>query len=123
MCDPPGCVEADGARADEFRQAALDGGELIGADLPLPPGAQLVEDGFALAHDLEAERRDPQALAAGVPGVGVAGDVAAVLQRGTDIDEFSRGYARPDGWRGAPGLYRSMLRKARRSGSSPNHPA
>jgi pimeloyl-ACP methyl ester carboxylesterase len=27
-----------------------------------------------------------------------------------DIDEFVRTYARPDGWRGATGLYRSMLR-------------
>ena len=27
-----------------------------------------------------------------------------------DIDEFARTYARPDGWRGAIGLYRSMLR-------------
>ena len=26
-----------------------------------------------------------------------------------DIDEFVRTYARPDGWRGAIGLYRSML--------------
>lgn len=26
-----------------------------------------------------------------------------------DIDEFARTYARPDGWRGAAGLYRSML--------------
>ncbi|WP_250034801.1 alpha/beta fold hydrolase [Paractinoplanes maris] len=28
-----------------------------------------------------------------------------------DIDEFARTYARPDGWRGAAGLYRSMLRE------------
>lgn len=28
-----------------------------------------------------------------------------------DIDEFVRSYARPDGWRGAIGLYRSMLRE------------
>jgi pimeloyl-ACP methyl ester carboxylesterase len=28
-----------------------------------------------------------------------------------DIDEFARNYARPDGWRGAIGLYRSMLRE------------
>ncbi|MEV5897761.1 alpha/beta fold hydrolase [Nonomuraea fuscirosea] len=28
-----------------------------------------------------------------------------------DIDEFARAYARPDGWRGAIGLYRSMLRE------------
>jgi pimeloyl-ACP methyl ester carboxylesterase len=27
-----------------------------------------------------------------------------------DLDEFVRTYARPDGWRGATGLYRSMLR-------------
>jgi pimeloyl-ACP methyl ester carboxylesterase len=26
-----------------------------------------------------------------------------------DLDEFTRGYARPGGWRGAAGLYRSML--------------
>lgn len=26
-----------------------------------------------------------------------------------DIEEFARGYARPNGWRGAVGLYRSML--------------
>ena len=31
--------------------------------------------------------------------------------RDIDIDEFSRGYARPDGWRGAAGLYQSMLRE------------
>jgi len=29
----------------------------------------------------------------------------------TDIDEFARTYARPDGWRGATGLYQSMLRE------------
>jgi pimeloyl-ACP methyl ester carboxylesterase len=28
-----------------------------------------------------------------------------------DIEEFARTYARPDGWRGASGLYRSMLRE------------
>jgi pimeloyl-ACP methyl ester carboxylesterase len=28
-----------------------------------------------------------------------------------DIGEFARTYARPDGWRGAAGLYRSMLRE------------
>ena len=27
----------------------------------------------------------------------------------TDIDEFVRTYSRPDGWRGAIGLYQSML--------------
>ncbi len=26
-----------------------------------------------------------------------------------DLDEFARTYSRPDGWRGAIGLYRSML--------------
>ncbi len=34
----------------------------------------------------------------------VAGSVSA-----DDIDEFARTYARPGGWRGAAGLYRSML--------------
>lgn len=29
----------------------------------------------------------------------------------TDIDEFVRSYSRPDGWRGATGLYASMLRE------------
>jgi pimeloyl-ACP methyl ester carboxylesterase len=29
----------------------------------------------------------------------------------TDIEEFARTYARPDGWRGAIGLYQSMLRE------------
>jgi pimeloyl-ACP methyl ester carboxylesterase len=29
----------------------------------------------------------------------------------TDIDEFVRTYARPDGWRGAIGLYKSMLQE------------
>src|ERR1700678_638456 len=29
-----------------------------------------------------------------------------------DIDDFARTYSRPDGWRGAAGLYRSMLREA-----------
>lgn len=28
-----------------------------------------------------------------------------------DVDEFARAYARPDGWRGAAGLYRSLLRE------------
>ncbi len=28
-----------------------------------------------------------------------------------DIDDFARTYSRPDGWRGAIGLYRSMLRE------------
>jgi hypothetical protein len=28
---------------------------------------------------------------------------------GTDVEEFARTYSRPDGWRGAIGLYRSML--------------
>jgi pimeloyl-ACP methyl ester carboxylesterase len=28
-----------------------------------------------------------------------------------DIDDFARTYSRPDGWRGATGLYRSMLRE------------
>ncbi|MBP2355929.1 pimeloyl-ACP methyl ester carboxylesterase [Kribbella aluminosa] len=28
-----------------------------------------------------------------------------------DVDEFARTYARPDGWRGAIGLYQSMLRE------------
>jgi pimeloyl-ACP methyl ester carboxylesterase len=30
---------------------------------------------------------------------------------GADVDEFARTYARPGGWRGATGLYRSMLRE------------
>jgi pimeloyl-ACP methyl ester carboxylesterase len=29
----------------------------------------------------------------------------------TDVEEFARTYSRPDGWRGAIGLYRSMLRE------------
>jgi pimeloyl-ACP methyl ester carboxylesterase len=29
----------------------------------------------------------------------------------SDIDEFVRTYSRPDGWRGAIGLYRAMLRE------------
>ena len=29
----------------------------------------------------------------------------------TDIEEFTRGYQRPHGWRGAAGLYQSMLRE------------
>ena len=29
----------------------------------------------------------------------------------TDIDEFVRTYSRPNGWRGAIGLYQSMLRE------------
>jgi pimeloyl-ACP methyl ester carboxylesterase len=36
-----------------------------------------------------------------VPGAVTAGD----------IEEFARTYSRPDGWRGAAGLYRSMLRE------------
>lgn len=34
--------------------------------------------------------------------------VAGAITR-TDVDEFARTYGRPDGWRGAAGLYRSML--------------
>lgn len=30
---------------------------------------------------------------------------------GADLAEFARTYSRPDGWRGASGLYRSMLRE------------
>jgi pimeloyl-ACP methyl ester carboxylesterase len=30
---------------------------------------------------------------------------------GDDIDEFARTYSRPGGWRGAAGLYQSMLRE------------
>ena len=30
---------------------------------------------------------------------------------GADIDEFARTYSRPGGWRGAAGLYKSMLRE------------
>ena len=37
-------------------------------------------------------------------------DVEAEADINADIDEFVRTYARPDGWRGAIGLYRSMLR-------------
>ena len=33
--------------------------------------------------------------------------------RQSDIAEFARSYARPDGWRGAAGLYRSMLREGK----------
>ena len=36
-------------------------------------------------------------------------DTDADADANTDIDEFARTYARPDGWRGAIGLYRSML--------------
>jgi pimeloyl-ACP methyl ester carboxylesterase len=32
------------------------------------------------------------------------------VETDADIEEFARTYARPDGWRGAIGLYRSMLR-------------
>ena len=41
----------------------------------------------------------------------------------TDIDDFVRTYSRPDGWRGATGLYQSMLReRAPNSGPSPSRP-
>jgi pimeloyl-ACP methyl ester carboxylesterase len=36
----------------------------------------------------------------------------AITDADADIDEFVRTYARPDAWRGATGLYRSMLRDA-----------
>ena len=39
-----------------------------------------------------------------------------------DIDDFARTYARPDGWRGAIGLYRSMLWEAPSSRPSPSPP-
>jgi pimeloyl-ACP methyl ester carboxylesterase len=48
-------------------------------------------------------------------GQGAEAITAADIDTGTvidiDIDEFARTYARPDGWRGAIGLYRSMLRE------------
>jgi pimeloyl-ACP methyl ester carboxylesterase len=37
--------------------------------------------------------------------------VAPQAVSAADVDEFARGYARPDGWRGAAALYRSMLRE------------
>jgi pimeloyl-ACP methyl ester carboxylesterase len=37
--------------------------------------------------------------------------VAPQAVAAADVDEFARGYARPHGWRGAAGLYRSMLRE------------
>lgn len=37
----------------------------------------------------------------------LAADPTAVTP--TDVDEFARTYSRPDGWKGAVGLYRSML--------------
>ncbi|MEU9831338.1 hypothetical protein AB0D67_07325 [Streptosporangium sp. NPDC048047] len=37
----------------------------------------------------------------------------------TDIEEFTRAYSRPDGWRGAIGLYRSMLREGAEGYRSP----
>jgi pimeloyl-ACP methyl ester carboxylesterase len=39
-----------------------------------------------------------------------AANANAEASSNVDIDEFARTYARPDGWRGAIGLYRSMLR-------------
>jgi pimeloyl-ACP methyl ester carboxylesterase len=50
----------------------------------------------------------PFAAAKATPEANTDVDVDAGI--GTDIDEFVRTYARPDGWRGAIGLYRSMLR-------------
>jgi pimeloyl-ACP methyl ester carboxylesterase len=61
--------------------------------------------------------------AAGVPDLLLAGREREFLSRflfapltavpdavsDADLDEFHRTYARPDGWRGASGLYRSML--------------
>ena len=41
---------------------------------------------------------------------------------GADIDEFARTYSRPGGWRGAAGLYQSMLREGPTSGLSRRHP-
>ena len=51
----------------------------------------------------------------GIPEMLLAGREREFLGRfgfsGADIDEFVRAYSRPDGWRGAIGLYRSMLRE------------
>jgi hypothetical protein len=65
----------------------LEVAELGGADLLLPLTAQLVEDRFTGAQDLEAERGDLKAHAAGVAGVCAAGHVPAFLQ---DRDGFRR---------------------------------
>ena len=44
-------------------------------------------------------------------GAGAITDADADANIDIDIEEFVRTYARPDGWRGAIGLYRSMLRE------------
>ena len=51
----------------------------------------------------------------GIPEMLLAGREREFLGQfafsGVDSDEFVRAYSRPDGWRGAIGLYRSMLRE------------
>jgi hypothetical protein len=69
-----------GRSADQLCQVRLKVLELGGTDLPLPLIAQLVEDRFTCAHDLEAERGDLKAFAAGVARVGTACHVSALLQ-------------------------------------------
>lgn len=41
---------------------------------------------------------------------------------GSDIDEFVRTYSRPDGWRGAVGLYQSMLKEGAEIKALANEP-
>jgi pimeloyl-ACP methyl ester carboxylesterase len=52
------------------------------------------------------------AIEMGLPGFGLQA-LADVTQGGTDRDvlEFARRYSRPNGWRGASGLYRAMLQE------------
>jgi hypothetical protein len=101
--------------------------ELSGPDLPLPLIAQLVEYRFTLAQHLQAERGDLEvhAAAPGIPEMLLAGREREFLGQfafpamsatpgaitEADIEEFARTYSRPGGWRGAAGLYQSMLRE------------
>src|ERR1039458_2138736 len=84
---PAGCIEAHGRFANQRGQVRLEALELAGTDLPFPLVAQLVEDRFTCAQDVEAERGDLKALAAGVAGVCVACHVSALLQH---RDSFRR---------------------------------
>jgi pimeloyl-ACP methyl ester carboxylesterase len=121
---PAHLVGQDVSGATVFRLAAThpqDVLSLTGIEMGLP--------GFGLEALADVTRGGtwyPGVLAApGIPEMLLAGRERAFLGRfafptmsakpgavtDRDVAEFARTYSRPDGWRGASGLYRSMLRE------------
>ena len=81
--DPPGRFKPDRRVPDDPCELLLKAGQLGLAEIVFPPASQVVEERLTLAHDLGAERRHLEPLAAGVAGVRLAGDVAS-LEEGLD---------------------------------------